>query len=71
MRSFCYSFLCLCFSMAGFCPALAPAASGPRMVIEESRIDFGEVDQWDLLVHTFTVANKGDDTLRIERVSPD
>ena len=57
--------------MPGFSPALASAASGPRMVIEEPRIDFGEVEQWDLLHHTFTIANEGDETLRIERVSPD
>jgi hypothetical protein len=57
--------------MAGFFPALASAASGPRMVIEEPWIDFGEVEQWDLLHHTFTIANEGDETLRIERVSPD
>ena len=71
IRSFSCLFLCLCFSTAGFFPGLASAASGPRMVIEEPRIDFGEVEQWDLLHHTFTLANEGNETLRIERVSPD
>jgi hypothetical protein len=71
MRSFFYSFLCLCFSLAGIFPTLALAGNGPKMVIEEPRIDFGEVEQWDLLYHTFLIANEGNETLRIERVSPD
>jgi hypothetical protein len=41
------------------------------MVIEQARVDFGEVEEWDILTHTFTVTNTGDDILRIERVSPD
>ena len=70
-RSIFLSLLCLFVFYAGFFPAPASAGSGPGMVIEESRIDFGEVNQWDLLVHAFTVTNEGDDILRIERVSPD
>lgn len=70
-RPISYSLLCLVFFQAGFFLALASAASGPRMVIEERRVDLGEVEQWDILTHTFTVSNTGDDTLRIERVSPD
>lgn len=71
MQSIFFALLCLCFFQAGLFTAPASAQSGPRMVIEESRVDFGEVDQWDLLTHTFMVANQGDDVLRIERVSPD
>jgi hypothetical protein len=70
-RSVFFSLLCLCFFEAGSFPPLAPAGTGPRMVIEQARVDFGEVEQWDILTHTFTVTNTGDDILRIERVSPD
>jgi len=70
-RSILFSLLYLCLFQGAFFPTPSAAGSGPRVVIEKSRIDFGEVNQWDLLVHTFTVTNEGDDTLRIERVSPD
>jgi hypothetical protein len=70
-RSIFFSLLCLSFFQPGFFPIFTQAGTGPRMVIEASRIDFGEVEQWDLLTHTFTLANEGDEMLRIERVSPD
>jgi hypothetical protein len=65
------SLICLVFFRAGFVTTLAQADGGPRMVIEQPRVDLGEVEQWDILTHSFTVTTPGDDILRIERVSPD
>ena len=66
-----FSLLAFCFFQAGFVTTFAQADIGPRMVIEQASVDLGEVEQCDILMHTFMVTNTGDDILRIERVSPD
>jgi hypothetical protein len=56
-------FLCL--------PAgLAQQATGPIIVIDEKFFDAREVKEGELIEHTFSVSNKGDDVLEIRKVSP-
>lgn len=56
-------FLCL--------PAgLAQQATGPRVVIKEKFFDAREVKEGEIIEHTFTVNNKGDEVLEIRKVNP-
>ena len=56
-------FLCL--------PAgLAQQATGPRIVIEKKFFDAQEVKEGEIIEHTFTVNNKGDEVLEIRKVNP-
>ena len=43
---------------------------GPRMVIQEREFDFGQVKQGSRITHSFTILNRGDETLEIQKVSP-
>jgi uncharacterized protein (DUF58 family) len=51
-------------------PALAQHATGPRMVIEERFFNAQQVKEGEIIEHTFTVHNKGDGILEINKVSP-
>ena len=56
-------FLCL--------PAgLAQQATGPRMAIDEKFFDAREVKENEIIEHTFTVNNTGDEVLEIRKVNP-
>lgn len=45
-------------------------AVGPRMVIWEEYFDAKQVNQGEIVEHTFKVSNTGDRTLEIRRVKP-
>lgn len=51
-------------------PSWAQGAVGPRMVIEENLFDAKQVKEGDVIRHTFTVRNTGDQPLEIKRVQP-
>jgi uncharacterized protein (DUF58 family) len=56
-------FLCL--------PAtLAQQATGPRMIIEEKFFNAHQVKEGEIIEHTFTIQNKGDQVLEIKKVNP-
>ena len=65
MAVFFTSLICLCAYSAG-----AEAASGPKMVLKELEFDCGEVKEGAVIEHTFSVLNRGDETLEIIRVKP-
>ena len=50
--------------------ALAQESRGPKMVLKEQEFDFNEVNEGDIIEHTFQVFNQGDQTLKIIRVKP-
>jgi len=47
----------------------APAPAGPRLVLEHTSHDFGEVTQGKIVEHRFPFSNGGDAELKIEDVS--
>lgn len=51
-------------------PASAEKSDGPKMVLTETAHDFNEVEEGAVLVHAFTVMNKGGQTLEIKNVNP-
>ncbi len=48
----------------------AQGTVGPKMVIEEKQFDAKQVKEGDVIRHTFTVQNTGDQPLQIKRVQP-
>lgn len=46
----------------------AQEISGPLMVIKESTFDFKKVKEGEIVEHTFTVLNKGNQNLEIEKI---
>jgi hypothetical protein len=50
--------------------AVSPGFAAPRMVIPEMEFDFGKVPQNSEISHVFWIHNRGDDTLKIEKVVP-
>lgn len=48
----------------------AEDVAGPKLILKEKEFDFGEVIQGDTIEHIFTVANHGNETLEITKVSP-
>jgi len=59
--------LCLCTQ---FSASLAQRPVGPQIYFKEKVFDFKDVDEGRVLEHTFSVANRGDQSLTIEKVSP-
>ena len=49
---------------------VADQGHGPKMVLKEQDFDFGEVEQGEVITHTFNVLNQGEETLKIEKVNP-
>ncbi|MFC1863701.1 DUF1573 domain-containing protein [Thermodesulfobacteriota bacterium] len=49
---------------------LAQETVGPKMVIEQTDYDAKEVNQGDIIEHTFKVLNTGDQPLEIKSVKP-
>ena len=59
------------FLVAGTAAFLAPTLTGaPLLQIPEKEFDFGYVPQNSKVTHVFWLYNKGDDTLKIEKVVP-
>jgi hypothetical protein len=50
--------------------ATLPALAAPRMEMSESEFDFGYVPQNSEISHIFWLYNRGDDSLKIEKVVP-
>jgi hypothetical protein len=48
----------------------AQQAIGPRMVLKEDCFDAKEVNEGEIIEHTFTVLNTGDQALEIKKVNP-
>ena len=42
----------------------------PKLRVRQSRYDWGEVYQGEVVTHTFTLENAGDGILKIEKVKP-
>lgn len=61
-------FLFVFFSM--FLATHCHSAAGPRLVIEEKTHDAGVILQGGIIEHSFTVFNKGDEILSINKVRP-
>jgi hypothetical protein len=51
--------------------ASSQEADGPLMRVSEKIHQFGEVNPWEMMEHTFTIFNNGQGVLRIQRVGPD
>jgi hypothetical protein len=49
---------------------VSPGFAAPRMVIPEMAFDFGFAPQNSSISHVFWIYNRGDDTLKIEKVVP-
>ena len=62
----------LCVTLGFFCSPLSPsqAASGPKMFIPQKDHDFKEANEGAVVEHTFTVENRGDEVLQIQKVNP-
>lgn len=45
-------------------------ATGPKMVLEEKSVDYKQVDEGEVIQHTFNVRNDGDQVLQIKSVKP-
>lgn len=50
--------------------AYAQEVLGPKMVLKEREFDCGEVKEGEVIEHTFSVLNQGDEPLEIVRVKP-
>ena len=50
--------------------AWAQKAIGPRMVLKEKSVEYKEVNEGDIIEHTFKVLNEGDQPLEIKNVKP-
>ncbi|MBW1802854.1 MAG: DUF1573 domain-containing protein [Deltaproteobacteria bacterium] len=51
--------------------AMAVQGDGPQLYLKEKTFDFGKVDEGKTIEHAFTVYNRGNQPLKIERVRPD
>ena len=51
-------------------PAIAQEVKGPMMVLKECVFDFKEVNEGEVIEHTFRVLNQGDEILEIKTVKP-
>jgi len=49
--------------------AVQAAFAEPSISFEDKTVDFGDVNQGDLLEHTFVFSNDGTDVLVIEKVT--
>lgn len=50
--------------------SLAQTLSGPSLVLPERSFDFREVQEGNVVEHTFKVLNKGNEPLEIRNVNP-
>jgi hypothetical protein len=56
--------LCMLFSL------VALAQSGPKVIVQPEKYDFGEVTEGKVLTYDFTIKNGGSDVLQIKDVRP-
>jgi uncharacterized protein (DUF58 family) len=71
MKRVLYSSVLLMVGLFFFLSAgLAQQAAGPRIEIEEKGFDAREVKEGEVIEHTFTVNNRGEEVLEIRKVSP-
>lgn len=63
------SFAMLMLALLSFLPAFAEA--GPRLVLREGSYDARDVREGELIQHTVTVFNEGDQVLQIRDVNSD
>ena len=56
--------------MWGCCTVLAGDAKGPQIFFEKNVVHVGEVHAGEVINHGFRVFNRGNATLRIEKVKP-
>jgi hypothetical protein len=56
--------------MWGCCTVLAGDANGPQIFFEKNVVHVGDVHEGEVIEHGFRVFNRGDETLRIEKVKP-
>ncbi len=63
--------LIICWCLAATCLA-APEEeiTGPRLIMKERFFNFQEVQEGDIIEHTFALSNSGSETLVIEEVKP-
>ena len=54
----------------GFGPPIPPRASGPKIVVDEPKFNWGEVLQGEKVEHVYKVRNTGTAPLRITNVKP-
>ena len=50
--------------------AWATEADGPKLVLQETEFDFGEVKEGTKVQHAFPVSNQGNQPLEIQKVNP-
>jgi hypothetical protein len=50
--------------------AVSPGFAAPLMVMPEIEFDFGYVPQNSEISHVFWIFNRGDDSLKIEKIVP-
>lgn len=58
------------FFLAFLAASQSGYAAGPRMVIDEKRFNFQEVNEGSVITHSFKVRNTGDEPLQIRKVRP-
>lgn len=59
------------FTFFAFCgrPDLSEGTGGPRMVLKERDFNAGDVFQGKVIEHSFTILNRGEETLELKRVN--
>jgi len=50
--------------------SMAQGESVPKIYIENDKYDAGEVIEGTIINHTFTIYNRGKETLRINKIKP-
>ncbi len=63
-------FIILFFVILGLLLCSSAIAGAPKAVFPTTSFSFGDIKQGSPLVHTFSVINRGDAPLKIERVRP-
>ncbi|MBN2034672.1 MAG: DUF1573 domain-containing protein [Deltaproteobacteria bacterium] len=61
-----YALVSLFFNPLGSAEPL----KGPQMNLKEKHHDFNEVKEGEVIEHSFTVENQGDQILEIQKVNP-
>ena len=70
MKKALLSILSVLWLTLNYSPCLAAESVGPKLVLQEKSFDFKEVEQGEIIEHTFKVFNEGDRPLVIKNVSP-
>lgn len=70
MKKQSYFGLLILFIICNGTAICAPDASGPTLVLEERIFDAKEVQEGEVINHSFKVNNSGDSPLEIKNVKP-